>query len=252
MRQLADGAPVAFDADAPTTTFADAEQLLALARAGEPDLVLVQPASAAQTILDDLQSVVDGGAAAYDSAAEGTVLGAAARLVDMLTDLDCAWRRARRTVDLDSHDPDEEVPLAGGDVTEGVVRVGDTVRRPQGPKATIIHDLFRHFESIGFDGSPRFIGVDERGREVLSFVHGEVAGRPRPPWIADESRLLSVARLLRRYDDAAAASGCRSIRCWRSPSCPDSRSSPSAVRRSWLTWTSRRRTSCSSMARPLR
>jgi hypothetical protein len=39
---------------------------------------------------------------------------------------------------------------------------------------------------------------------VLTFVEGEVAGRPRPDWIADEGRLASVGRLLRAYDDAAA------------------------------------------------
>lgn len=39
---------------------------------------------------------------------------------------------------------------------------------------------------------------------MLSFIDGEVAVRPRPPWIAAEDRLRSVARLLRRYDDAVA------------------------------------------------
>ena len=29
----------------------------------------------------------------------------------------------------------EEIPLLGGDVTEGLVRVGDTVRRPPGERA---------------------------------------------------------------------------------------------------------------------
>jgi hypothetical protein len=85
-----------------------------------------------------------------------------------------------------------EVPLAGGDVTEGVVRVGDTVRRPVGPHSPLVHALLTHLESIGFEGAPRFLGIDHAGREVLSYVDGEVAGRPRPPWIADEARLASV------------------------------------------------------------
>ena len=85
-----------------------------------------------------------------------------------------------------------EIPLAGGDVTEGVVRVGDTVRRPVGPHSPLVHALLAHLESIGFEGAPRFLGIDRNGREVLSYVDGEVAGRPRPPWIADEARLASV------------------------------------------------------------
>ncbi|HEY6496271.1 MAG TPA: aminoglycoside phosphotransferase family protein [Trebonia sp.] len=98
-----------------------------------------------------------------------------------------------------------EVPLAGGDVTEGVVRAGDTVRRPLGPHSPLVHALLGHLESAGFDGAPRFLGIDAAGREVLSYIDGEVAGRPRPPWIADEARLASVGRLVRAYDDAAAS-----------------------------------------------
>jgi hypothetical protein len=98
-----------------------------------------------------------------------------------------------------------EIPLIGGDVTEGVVRVGDTVRRPVGPHSPLVHALLLHLESVGFEGAPRFLGIDASGREVLSFVAGEVAGRPRPPWIADESRLASVGRLVRAYDDAASS-----------------------------------------------
>jgi hypothetical protein len=98
-----------------------------------------------------------------------------------------------------------EIPLAGGDVTEGVVRVGGTVRRPVGPHSPLVHALLAHLESAGFEGAPRFLGIDESGREVLSYIDGEVAGRPRPPWIADETRLASVGRLVRAYDDAAAS-----------------------------------------------
>jgi hypothetical protein len=98
-----------------------------------------------------------------------------------------------------------EVPLAGGDVTEGVARVGDTVRRPVGPHSRLVHALLAHLESAGFAGAPRFLGIDGSGREVLSYIDGEVAGRPRPAWIADEIRLASVGRLVRAYDDAAAS-----------------------------------------------
>jgi hypothetical protein len=105
-----------------------------------------------------------------------------------------------------TEDPSEpEIPLLGGDVTEGVVRVADTVRRPMGPNSAFIHALLRHLEEFGFEGAPRYLGIDSAGREVLTFVEGEVAGRPHPAWIADEGRLASVGRLLRGYDDAAAA-----------------------------------------------
>ncbi|NUP03988.1 MAG: phosphotransferase [Nonomuraea sp.] len=97
-----------------------------------------------------------------------------------------------------------EIPLAGGDVTEGVVRIGDTVRRTVSPNAPLVHALLRHLEQAGFAGAPRFLGIDAAGREVLTFVPGEVAGRPRPAWLDDEKRLASVARLVREYHDAVA------------------------------------------------
>lgn len=100
-----------------------------------------------------------------------------------------------------------EIPLAGGDVTEGVVRVGDTVRRPLGEHSPLVHRVLRHLEQVGFEGAPRLLGVDDRGREILTFVEGEVAGRPWPGWVGDEARAVSVARLLRRLDDALAPLG---------------------------------------------
>jgi len=97
-----------------------------------------------------------------------------------------------------------EIPLLGGDVSVGVVRVGDTVRRPLGPNSAVIHAVLVHLERAGFAGAPRYLGVDERDREVLTFIDGEVAGRPRPSWIGDEDRLRSLALLLRDYHQAMA------------------------------------------------
>jgi len=100
-----------------------------------------------------------------------------------------------------------EEPLLGGDVTEGLVRIGGTVRRPASAVSDAVEAVLRHLEAAGFDGAPRFLGRDARGRDVLSFVDGEVAGRPWPGWVADEQRLTSLARLLRGYHDAVAPLG---------------------------------------------
>ncbi|WP_082008297.1 phosphotransferase [Microbacterium mangrovi] len=100
-----------------------------------------------------------------------------------------------------------ETPLLGGDVTVGVVRSGDTVRRPPGISSPAVRVLLEHLEETGFDGAPRYLGVDDRGRDVLSFIEGETAGRPAPEWVADTDRAISVARLLRRYHDAVASLG---------------------------------------------
>jgi hypothetical protein len=120
---------------------------------------------------------------------------------------------------------EEEIPLLGGDVTQGVVRVGDTVRRPLNGNSAMVHALLIHLEEAGFEGAPRFRGVDQAGREILTYIEGEVAWRPRPPWIADTGRLISVARLVREYDDAAA-SFVPSPDAWASPADPPGVSPP--------------------------
>jgi hypothetical protein len=104
-------------------------------------------------------------------------------------------------------DEGPEIPLLGGDVTEGVVRIGGTVRRPSGPHSVLVRQVLEHLAAVGFTGCPRWLGTDQRGRDVLSFVDGEVAGRPWPAWVADEDRVASVARLVRRFDDAMAPLG---------------------------------------------
>jgi hypothetical protein len=95
-----------------------------------------------------------------------------------------------------------ETRFADGNVSE-VVRVGDTVRRVPGPWTPAVHALLRHLEAVGFDGAPRFLGIDERGREILSFVEGETM--PPDVWgFRDDAVLVGVGRLLRRYHDAAS------------------------------------------------
>lgn len=73
-----------------------------------------------------------------------------------------------------------EVPLAGGNVSTGVVRVGSTVRRPAGPQTPAVHALLVHLRDVGFAHAPRSHGLDDRGRHVLDFVPGEMAHPTRP------------------------------------------------------------------------
>ncbi|MEV6153200.1 aminoglycoside phosphotransferase family protein [Nonomuraea sp. NPDC052129] len=99
----------------------------------------------------------------------------------------------------------EEQPLMGGvDNVGAVVKVGDTVRRPGGPNALQVRELLGHLERVGFRGAPRFLGVDERGREILEYLEGDVAIPPYPNWAADDDLLVSVARLQRQLHAAAA------------------------------------------------
>jgi len=96
-----------------------------------------------------------------------------------------------------------ETPLPGGTANRGlVVRVGDTVRRPVTPYSGATHELLAHLRRVRFDGAPCFLGIDEQGREVLSYVEGEAPIHPYPAWAHADEVLAGVAALLRGYHDA--------------------------------------------------
>jgi aminoglycoside phosphotransferase (APT) family kinase protein len=96
-----------------------------------------------------------------------------------------------------------ELPLQGGFVA-GPVRVGDTVRRGRGERAEFVHQLLRHFERCGWTGAPRLLGVDEQGREVLTFLEGHVAWRSPTDQVDSTESLVRVARLVRQFHDLTA------------------------------------------------
>ncbi len=85
-----------------------------------------------------------------------------------------------------------------------VVRVGDTVRRPVRPHTAAVAAFLRHLETAGFAGAPRHLGLDARGREVLTYIEGDVGLPPYPAWVGSDQVLLGVARLQRELHRAAA------------------------------------------------
>lgn len=98
----------------------------------------------------------------------------------------------------------DEVRLHGGRVTEGVVRVGDTVRRPQKANTAFVRDLLSYLDEQGFDGAPRSLGADELGRETFSYLPGEAPAELDPD--LSDGALVKAARLIRRFHDATAGS----------------------------------------------
>ena len=96
------------------------------------------------------------------------------------------------------------MPLDGGNMSSGVVRVGDTVRRPAGPWTPAVHALLAHLHDAGFHGAPRPLGIDERGREIITFVPGTVAWPGHFHLLDADSQLRRAARLIREFHDAVA------------------------------------------------
>ncbi|MFE6687457.1 phosphotransferase [Streptomyces sp. NPDC057743] len=97
-----------------------------------------------------------------------------------------------------------ESPLSGGAVNR-VVRVGCTVRRPASASTGFIGELLRVFEAGGWGGAPRYLGIDEEGREVLGYLEGHVAWeRQQPPAVYSDENLVRVAELVREFHDLTA------------------------------------------------
>jgi hypothetical protein len=94
--------------------------------------------------------------------------------------------------------PDEE-PLAGGNVG-GAIRVGATVRRPTGPWTPAVHALLGHLRETGLDSIPAVLGLDERGREILSYIPGRSIDVDAE--VVSDDLLAAAVRWLRRYHDA--------------------------------------------------
>jgi len=105
-------------------------------------------------------------------------------------------------------DEHENRPLAGGIANAGaVVRHGDLVLRPAGPHTPAVHRFLAGLPAAGFDGAPPPHGIADDGRERLGFLPGDVAVPPYPAWAQTDETLASIARLVRRLHDAAAAIG---------------------------------------------
>lgn len=97
----------------------------------------------------------------------------------------------------------QEEVLLGGRLTTGVVRIEDTVRRPVTSSSPLTARLLTHLANIGFDGAPRYLGRDERNRDIFSFISGWV---PANFQRFENSQVWRAGQLLQRFHAATADS----------------------------------------------
>ena len=106
-----------------------------------------------------------------------------------------------------THEAVAEIPLEGGNTTAGVVRVGDTVRRPVRASSERSQAVLRHLEDVGFPHAPRFLGIDEQGREILTFVPGRTIWPHEMELLAEGGVLEPIGALVRAYHEAMTSFG---------------------------------------------
>jgi hypothetical protein len=118
----------------------------------------------------------------------------------------------------------EEVPLRGGRAAFALarggsvaplVRLGETVRRTAAPCTPAVLALLRHLEQVRFPGAPRALGIDDEGREILTYLHGDVPSFPWPAYVWTDGALTAVAQLLRSFHEAVVTFQPPLNACWQ-------------------------------------
>lgn len=95
-----------------------------------------------------------------------------------------------------------EMILNGGNMNAPVL-IGNAVHRVTTDSTETIHRLLNHLKVKGIDWIPEVRGFDDSGREILSFIHGEVPHQ-MPRWVWSKENLITVARAMRQLHDATA------------------------------------------------
>lgn len=92
----------------------------------------------------------------------------------------------------------EEI-LIGGRVTPGVVRIGNTVRRPCAAHSPFVHRVLGHLRLAGLELAPAYLGQDSADREILSFLPGAV---PKDLGVFRDAQCVRAVQIIRRLHDA--------------------------------------------------
>lgn len=92
-----------------------------------------------------------------------------------------------------------EQPLTGGRLTPGVVRVADTVRRPGSDSSAFTANLLQLLDERAFTAAPKYLGQDESGRDILTYLEGWVPPRYQR-W--SDQQVAAAGALLRTFHDA--------------------------------------------------
>lgn len=93
----------------------------------------------------------------------------------------------------------DELQLNGNE-EKPIVKMGNNVHRPTYWWTPSIHHLLDYLESVGFPYSPRVVGFDDRGREILTFIEGE-SGKEGWLKILSDDGLANYARFLKNYHE---------------------------------------------------
>jgi 8-oxo-dGTP pyrophosphatase MutT (NUDIX family) len=123
----------------------------------------------------------------------------------------------RRLVDRDVLRWSDVDPL-GTDLPDGAVArvVGDRVVRDAAPWTPAVHAWLAHLHDRGVDAVPAPLGVDEHGREAVTFVPGDTSAHAAwPAPLRTLDGMAAIGALLRRLADAVDGFAAPADAVWR-------------------------------------
>lgn len=97
---------------------------------------------------------------------------------------------------------DREEALTGGNIAQGVVRIGETVRKPVTAGTPAVDTLLEHLHAVGYKGAPQSFGLDAKGRQVLEYIAGESS---MPASSLTVAELRYVGEMIRELHDALSS-----------------------------------------------
>jgi len=107
----------------------------------------------------------------------------------------------------------KETVLTGERSATVVVKIGKTIHRSVGHNSEFVHNLLKFLEENNFNFAPRYLGLDKRGREVLSYVEGVV---PRGVYKWTTEQMIKVVHILLKFHnttDGSELSGNSEVVC---------------------------------------
>lgn len=93
-------------------------------------------------------------------------------------------------------DDNNKQPLNGGRITKGIFLQYGVVHRPKRPNSAFVAGVLSYAHANGLDYVPEYLGEDEDGNDMFSFVPGEV---PTDLGAFSDIQLCRAAGLIRRF-----------------------------------------------------
>lgn len=101
--------------------------------------------------------------------------------------------------------------MKGGRTTKGVVRIGNTVRRPHKKESGFCNMFLKFLEEQKFENAQRFLGRDEQGRDVFEFIEGYV---PDDIGNTTLTQLCDFMKIVRKFHDLSLGfTACSKVIC---------------------------------------